>query len=85
MVEPNITAIQLKILRWIEEQGSLPEDTITAETTLIESNYLDSMDFLHLVSFMEDTFDIKFDPDLLVPENFETVQHIANLVEHLKS
>ena len=42
------------------------------------------MDLLRLIGFLEDTYDIIIDPELLVPENFETVRHIAGLIERLK-
>lgn len=53
---------------------------INAQTQLIAQNLLDSMDLLWLVSWLEDTYGVAIDPDLLVPENFETPTKVADLV-----
>lgn len=48
---------------------------------LFDSGLIDSAGFVMLVSFLEDRFGIILDGDDLVPENFDTVDRMAALVE----
>ena len=73
-----------EIIRWISENRYGDPVEINPDTSIIARNLLDSMDLLRLIGFLEDTYDIIIDPELLVPENFETVRHIAGLIERLK-
>jgi len=42
---------------------------------------VDSMGLLTLVSFVEEEFGIEIRDDELVPENFETIEAVARLIE----
>jgi acyl carrier protein len=81
MAQTHNTEILSRILGWLQQEVREPNADITPQTELIARNLLDSMDLLRLVSFLEESFDISLDPDLLVPENFETPERIAALVE----
>ena len=48
---------------------------------LLESGILDSQGVLELVSFVEQQFSISVADDELVPENFQTIDHIAAFIE----
>jgi acyl carrier protein len=48
---------------------------------LLEKEVLDSMGIFSVVSFLESEFGIEVDDEDLVPDNFGTIDLIANLVE----
>lgn len=48
---------------------------------LLESGILDSLGVLDIVGFIESEFGIAAEDDELVPDNFRTIQHIANYVQ----
>lgn len=42
---------------------------------------LDSLDIIHLISLLEESFQIDIDPKDIVPENFKSIQSLEKLVE----
>lgn len=57
-----------------------PEFDFEGSDNFVEDGYLDSFDIVTLVSELETTFDIVIDGLDVLPENFETVQAICNMV-----
>ncbi|MBE6040887.1 MAG: acyl carrier protein [Clostridiales bacterium] len=53
-------------------------------TTLIDDGYLESLDVVALVGELNDEFDVDITVDDLVPENFNSVDAMVNLVEELQ-
>ena len=53
-------------------------------TTLIDDGILDSFAVLSLVSELQETYDISIGPADIVPENFNSLQAIYDLVERLQ-
>lgn len=51
------------------------------EADLLASGLLDSYEIVNLVVELEDAFDIEIDPELVIPENFQTVDSIVKLME----
>lgn len=58
-----------------------PEYDFTQSMDFIADGYLDSFDIVSLVSALEDTYAISFDPFDILPENFCSVEAIAETVE----
>ena len=56
-----------------------PED-LEADTPLMEMGVFDSMGVFHLISFLEDEFDIEVEDEDLVPDNFASISAIESLV-----
>ncbi len=54
---------------------------VNADSELIDSGLLDSLDYLNLVSFIEEAYGAEVDGDAMIPENFRTPMAIAGLVE----
>ena len=54
-----------------------------SENDLIESGLLDSFDMITLVSELNDTFGVSIGLEHLEPENFSSVNTIANLLRGL--
>lgn len=62
------------------------DDTIDfeKETELIDGRILDSFGMITLVSELEDAFDIQIGASEMVPENFNSVQAMWEMVTRLK-
>jgi len=67
-----------EIINYIVEtlEGEITE--ISAEDNLIELGIMDSLMVMELIDYIEEKYEIEFAPDLIVPENFETVGKICN-------
>jgi acyl carrier protein len=57
-----------------------PEFDFEESDNFVEDGYLDSFDIVTLVSELEVAFDVVIDGLDVLPENFETVQDICNMV-----
>ena len=55
------------------------------ETKLIDGGVLDSFDIIEIVSTFNDEFDIEIDVDELMPENFNSVAAMKQLIERLQN
>jgi acyl carrier protein len=53
---------------------------VTADESLIDTDILDSMGVVQLVTYLEEKFDIRFGDDEITAENFGTLNAINNLV-----
>lgn len=67
-----------KILSILKELR--PEFDFKESDNFVEDGYLDSFDIVTLVSELETEFDIVIDGLDVLPENFETVKDICNMV-----
>lgn len=54
------------------------------ETAIIDSGILESFDIIRLVNMLADEFDVEFTAAELVPENFNSVDAIVNIIEELE-
>ena len=61
-----------------------PEVDFTSEVALIDDGILDSFDMVALVTEINDEFDIRIGIENLVPENFNSVSSIMELIERLQ-
>lgn len=51
------------------------------DTDLFSADVLDSFAIAQLISEIEDNFGIEVDPEDIIPENFDTINHIAELLK----
>ncbi len=58
-----------------------PEYDFSTSQDFISDGMLDSFDVVTLVSELEEKFSIAIDGEDIIPENFSSVDRIANLVE----
>ena len=59
-----------------------PEFNFNIENTgFIAKGMLDSFDIISIVSDMEENFDIVIDGAKIMPENFDSIESILNLIE----
>lgn len=61
-----------------------PEVDFNNETNLIDGGILDSFDMVALVTEINEEFDIRVGIESLVPENFNSVQAIMDLIEKIE-
>ncbi len=50
------------------------------ETSFLENGIVDSMNVMELAMFVEETFHIKVEDEDIVPDNFDSIQCLANFV-----
>ncbi len=60
-----------------------PGIEFTKDTKLFEDKIFDSLGMISLISEISNEFDIEISPVDIVPENFETVETLYNLIERL--
>lgn len=53
------------------------------EGSLIDDELLDSFDILQLISALDDEFDISIPASMIIPENFNSVEALWNMVQEL--
>ncbi len=67
--------IEAEILRQ-KNGGTLPDSA-----SLIETGIIDSLSIQVLIAYLEKKFSIRITDDEIVPENFESIEAIGNLVQ----
>ena len=74
-------------INWIRENclKGKPNVVLTPQTSLLVSSILDSLQFMSLVEYLSDEYGVDIDEDDMSPDNFESVETIAQLIESLKS
>lgn len=81
MEENNLNEMKDLILKYVIKEYIDDEDaTITYETPLISSGYVDSFSMVSLLVFLENKFKIKIPPSKATPEAFDNVNNIVALV-----
>lgn len=69
----------LKLLKKIK-----PEVNFEGNEHLIDNEELDSFDIVSIVSAIDDEFDVEIGAGDIVPENFNSVQAMYNLIRKLE-
>lgn len=46
---------------------------------------IDSLDIMNIVSVLEDTFGAEFEPEDIIPENFESLEAIWNILQERRN
>ena len=61
-----------------------PEFDFREPVNFIEEGMLDSFDIVTLVSELEDNFDVLIDGEDVIPENFDSIESIMNIIQKSK-
>ena len=61
-----------------------PGVDFATETALIDDGLVDSLDIVNIVTELMDVFDVEINVEDLLPENFNSVDAIAQLIEQLQ-
>ncbi len=64
-------------------EGIHPEVDYDTEAGLIDKRIFDSFDVITLVGELMDTFDVEITAEQMIPENFNSMEAIRNLIERL--
>lgn len=68
-----------KILEVLQEfNDDIPEDKTI---DLLVCGYIDSFDIVNIVSEIETIFGIEIEPEKIIPDNFDTIEHMARILE----
>lgn len=70
-----------KIRHFIIKSSYVSEETVKNDTLIFMQGILDSMGFINLINFLEESFSVKVNDSDLVETNFESVDAISNFVE----
>lgn len=73
--------IKSTLLEILEEMH--PDEDFANCDTLVDSKVLDSFDIITLISEINEEFDVVISADKIVPENFNSVDALAELVHSL--
>jgi acyl carrier protein len=73
--------IKEKIRQFIIETTFSPSDQLKNDTLIFVQGIFDSMGFISLYNFIEDTYSIKVLDSELLEENFESIDAIASFIE----
>lgn len=77
----NIIQTKDKIRQFIVETTFSMDAQVKNETLIFVEGIFDSMGFISLINFVEETFDIKAKDSELLEENFESIDAIARYIE----
>jgi acyl carrier protein/D-alanine--poly(phosphoribitol) ligase subunit 2 len=81
MEENNLNEMKELIRKYVIKEYIDDDDTtITDDTPLISSGYVDSFSMVSLLVFLENKFKIKIPPSKATPEAFDSVNNIVALV-----
>lgn len=71
-----------KIISYIQEELlDDPDVEITNDTSLFQDRVLDSLSLVTLITFLEETFNIKVGTSEVSIENLDTVSNMLNLLD----
>ena len=73
--------IQDKIKGFLANEAGVDASSLSTETRLFSSRLLNSLDILNIVSFLEETYDIKVGTWEISLERFDTLAGIADYVK----
>ena len=78
----NKSTISDKVRNYIVQASHAGEEKIKNESLIFKEGYFDSMGFIMLIAFLEETFSIKTNDDDLMEENFESINAITDFVHN---
>ena len=70
-----------KIRTWIIGNSPVATEELSADDSLIQLGLVDSLGMLGLIEFLESEFGIKVRDEDVLPENFDSIRRISELVK----
>ena len=77
--------IKEQVREYIKGAVFTDQDKINDDTLIFQEGYFDSMGFVSLLGYIEETFGIESTDEDLVEENFESIDAISQFVEKRKA
>lgn len=78
----DLNSIKEKVTEYILGVASVEKSKIQDQTLIFKEGYFDSMGFVLLITFLEETFGVRTSDSDLVEENFESIKAISDFVVH---
>ena len=75
----KISEVKLQVISILSEIR--PEYDFSQDLNFIEEGMLDSLDIVTLVTALDEKFSISIDGNDIIPENFSSLELIANLLK----
>ena len=79
------TEIKNKIRQYIIETSYASPDAVKDESLIFVDGILDSLGFVLLINFIEETFAIKAKDSELLEDNFESIDAMSSFVERKRA
>ena len=77
--------IEEQVRNFITENFLFGEEKKVADTdSFLENGIIDSTGVLEVVSFVEDTFNIKVKDEEMIPENLDSISNLVNFINNNK-
>jgi acyl carrier protein len=73
--------IKEKIRQFIVKSCYVEDDLINNDTLIFEQGIMDSMGFMSLISFIEESFSLQVTENDLLETNFESIDAVTGFVE----
>jgi acyl carrier protein len=77
--------LEPQLLRFIRDELASNPDAVDDNTQLIDEGILDSMALMRLITFLEERAGVRVPDDEVVPDNFQTIASIQQLVDRLQT
>ncbi|MDO9254580.1 MAG: acyl carrier protein [Bacteroidales bacterium] len=77
----NLEQVKDQIRQFIVETTFAPAEQVKNETLIFVEGIFDSMGFVSLINYIEETFAIKAKDSELLEDNFESIDAIARFIE----
>ena len=76
----DLSTIKEKVKAYIYQTVHVDKEKIKDNSLIFKEGYFDSMGFILLITFLEETFSIKTTDADLLEENFESINAISDFV-----
>jgi acyl carrier protein len=76
----DVNSVKEQIKDFIVQTAFVPKEKVQDDTKIFVEGIFDSMGFLSLINFIEDTFKFKAADAELLEENFESVNAIVSFI-----
>lgn len=76
----DLDQIKGEISRYIKTSSYLPEEQVKNDTLIFSEGILDSMGFITLINFLEESLSVNVLDSELLETNFESINAIADFV-----
>jgi acyl carrier protein len=77
----NLEQVKDQIRQFIVDTTFAPAEQVKNETLIFVEGIFDSMGFVSLINYIEETFAIKAKDSELLEDNFESIDAIARFIE----
>lgn len=81
----GVNEIKQKIKEYIIEKYRVKEEDLDEKVNLFEEGIIDSLGAFDLATFLEQTFDVKFEEEHFFDPRFRFIQGMTSLITEIKA